>query len=32
LVSVDGDLPVEQVSEWIFREIERHNPHSPGNK
>jgi adenylate kinase len=32
LVSVDGDLPVDQVSEWIFREIERHNPHSPGNK
>jgi len=32
LVSVDGDSPVEQVSEWIFREIERHNPHSPGNK
>jgi adenylate kinase len=26
LVSVDGELPVEQVSEWIFREIERHNP------
>jgi adenylate kinase len=26
LSSVDGHLPVEQISEWIFREIERHNP------
>ncbi len=32
LVSVDGELPVDQVSQWIFREIERHNPHSPENK
>lgn len=26
LVSVDGELPVDQVTEWIFREIERHDP------
>ncbi len=32
LVSVDGELPVEQVSDWVFREIERHNPHAPGQK
>ncbi|HEY2359592.1 MAG TPA: adenylate kinase [Candidatus Angelobacter sp.] len=32
LVSVDGELPVEQVSEWVFREIERHNPHSAKHK
>jgi len=32
LVSVDGDLPVEQVSQWVFREIERHNPATAGNK
>ena len=27
LVSVDGRLPVAEISEWVFREIERHNPH-----
>ncbi len=32
LVSVDGELPVDQVSEWVFREIERHNPHSAKHK
>jgi adenylate kinase len=32
LVSVDGELPPEQVSEWVFREIERHNPATAGSK
>jgi adenylate kinase len=26
LVSVDGELPVDKVSEWIFREIDRRAP------
>jgi len=30
LVSVDGDLPVDQVTDWIFREIDRHSPVKTG--
>jgi adenylate kinase len=29
LASVDGRLPVAEISEWVFREIERHNPLAP---
>jgi adenylate kinase len=32
LVSVDGELPVEEVSAWVFREIERHNPVRAGSR
>ena len=32
LLSVDGQLPVAEISEWVFREIERHNPLAPVKK
>lgn len=32
LVSVDGELPVENVTKWILREIERHNTPRGGSQ